>query len=116
MTLAEKIKILRKEKKILQEDLSRAIDVHSKHISRYENGKATPGPDILKKMADFFEVSTDYLLYDNVPKNGKIKIDDPELLDQFEKIKQLNVEERKAVKLVINALIMKNQMERVVNK
>ena len=49
MSTGEKIKALRKEKKWSQDDLSKAIAIHSKHISRYENNKATPSPDTLKK-------------------------------------------------------------------
>lgn len=116
MPIAEKIKTLRKEKKWSQDDLSKAIGVHTKHISRYENGKATPGPEILKKIADAFGVSTDYLIYDDVPKNGKIKIDDPELLEHFERIGQLQEEDRSTIKNVIKAMIMKSDMEKVVNK
>lgn len=116
MSIAEKIKTLRKEKKWSQDDLSKAISVHTKHISRYENGKASPGPEILKKMADAFGVSTDYLIYEDVPRNGKIKIDDPELLEHFERISQLGEEDKSTIKNVIKAMIMKNEMERVINK
>ena len=90
--------------------------MHTKHISRYENEKATPGPEILKKIADAFGVSTDYLVYDNVPRDGKIKIDDPELLEHFERIGQLKEEDRDTFKNVIRAMIMKNDMERVMIK
>ncbi len=116
MSIAKKIKGLRKEKKWTQDALSKAISVHSKHISRYENEKATPGPDTLKKIADAFGVSTDYLVYDNVPRNGKIKIDDPELLEDFEKISQLKEEDINTIKNLIKAMIIKNEMERVLNK
>jgi hypothetical protein len=67
-------------------------------------------------MADVFEVSTDYLLQDNVPHDEKIKINDPELLRQFELIGQLNKEDQATIKNVIKAMIMKNQMERVISQ
>jgi transcriptional regulator with XRE-family HTH domain len=116
MSTGEKIKALRKEKKWSQDDLSKAIGVHSKHISRYENNKVTPSPETLRKMADVFDVSTDYLLQDNVPRDEKIKINDPELLRQFELIGQLNEEDQATIKNVIKAMIMKNQMERVISQ
>ena len=87
--MPEKIKMLRKEKKWSQDNLSRAINIHSKHISRYEKGKTILGPETLKKIVNVFSVSTDYLMNDDVPRNEKIKIDDPELLEQFEVIGQL---------------------------
>lgn len=115
MGFPEKIKMLRKEKKWSQDVLSRAINIHSKHISRYENGKTFPGPETLKKIANVFGVSTDYLMNDDVPRDEKIKIDDPELLEQFEVIGQLKEEDKLTIKNVIKAMIMKNQMERVIS-
>ncbi|MCP4022293.1 MAG: helix-turn-helix transcriptional regulator [Desulfobacteraceae bacterium] len=116
MAIADKIKALRKERKWSQNDLGQAVSVHSKHISRYENDKANPGPEILKKLADAFEVSVDYLIYDNVAKDGKMKIYDPELLEQFEMIADLEEEDRNTIKNVIRAIIIKNQMEKIVKK
>ncbi len=116
MAIADKIKALRKEKKWSQNDLGKAISVHSKHISRYENDKASPGPGILRKLADAFEVSADYLIYDNVSRDGKMKIYDPELLEQFEMIADLGQEDRNTIKNVIRAMIIKNQMEKIVKK
>jgi len=67
-------------------------------------------------MADVFGVSRDYLMYGNVPRDEKMKIDDPELLEQFQRISQLKEEDRVTIKNVIKAIIMKNQMEMVINK
>lgn len=114
MSIGQKIKKLRLEKKWSQEDLSKAINIHSKHISRYENERAEPALEALKKMADAFEVTTDYLLYDNVPRNGIIKVIDPEFVEQFEKIAELNEEERSTIKNVIKAIIAKHQMEGII--
>ncbi len=116
MSIGEKIKALRKEKKWSQDELSRTINIHSKHISRYENDKTVPGPETLKKIATAFGVSTDYLINDDVPRDEKIKINDPELLQQFEQIGQLKEEDRDTIKNVIKAMIIKNQMERVINQ
>jgi len=116
MPLAEKIKTLRKERGWSQNDLSEAIRIHSKHISRYENGKTVPGPQALKKIAAAFEVSTDYLMRDDVPRDEKVKIKDPELLQQIEVIGQLKEEDRITIKNVIKAMIIKNQMEKVINQ
>jgi hypothetical protein len=48
----------------------------------------------LKKIANVFGVPTDYLMNDDVPRDEKIKIDDPELLEQFEVIGQLKEEDK----------------------
>jgi len=52
---------------------------------------------------------------DDVPRDEKIKIDDPELLEQFEVIGRLKEEDKLTIKNVIKAIIMKNQMERIIS-
>ena len=58
----ERLKQLRKNKKITQSELGEKINVTKVSISGYESGNRTPDTDTLQKIADFFEVSTDYLL------------------------------------------------------
>lgn len=57
-----RIKELRKKRKITQIRLSTEIEVSQETISAYENDKAEPKLDKLVKIADFLNTSTDYLL------------------------------------------------------
>ncbi len=56
------LKTIREKKNITQVRLGIEIGVAQETISAYENGKAVPGVEILSRLADFFNVSTDYLL------------------------------------------------------
>ena len=58
----ERLKELRKSKQLTMKDLGQIINVAESTISLYENGKREPDYQTLSKMADFFEVSIDYLL------------------------------------------------------
>lgn len=58
----ERLKKLRKEKKLTQTELGSKINVTKVSISGYESGNRSPDTDTLQRLADFFEVSTDYLL------------------------------------------------------
>ena len=69
----------------------------------------------MKKIANVFGVPTDYLMNDDVARDEKIKIDDPELLEQFEVKSQLKEEDKLTITNVIKAMGMKNQMERVIS-
>ncbi|MGG2105504.1 helix-turn-helix domain-containing protein [Lysinibacillus pakistanensis] len=60
--LGKRLKMLRTEKKITQEELGKVVNVTKVSISGYENGNRTPDTETLQKLADFFDVSTDYLL------------------------------------------------------
>ncbi|MDA1652693.1 MULTISPECIES: helix-turn-helix domain-containing protein [unclassified Bacillus cereus group] len=60
--IGEKIKELRKNSKMTQEQLGDAIGVSKMAISYFEKGKKSPGRESLEKIADYFGVTTDYLL------------------------------------------------------
>lgn len=62
MTFGQRLTDLREEKGIYQRDLAVALNVSISTISNYENNVHYPDVTILCKLADFFDVSIDYLL------------------------------------------------------
>ncbi len=58
-----------------QEQLGELINVTKVSISGYENGNRTPDTDTLRRLADVFGVSTDYLLGRSKEKNGSFFYD-----------------------------------------
>lgn len=58
----ERLKKLRTKKKLTQTELGKIVNVTKVSISGYENGNRSPDTDTLEKLADYFGVSTDYLL------------------------------------------------------
>lgn len=58
----EKLKELRLRNKLSQSQLAMAIGVTNQNVSDWENGKSETSFEMLVKIADFFGVSTDYLL------------------------------------------------------
>jgi len=61
-TLAKRIKKLRKNKDLSREDLSKVLNLSYWAIAKYETGDRVPDSKTLKKIADYFDVSIDYLL------------------------------------------------------
>ncbi|MBS5874264.1 MAG: helix-turn-helix transcriptional regulator [Clostridiales bacterium] len=59
---SDKIKYLRQSKQLDQTALAKKLDVSKQSISNWENGNILPSVDMLCQIADFFQVSTDYLL------------------------------------------------------
>ena len=57
-----RIKLLRKEKKISQVKLAEVLGVHQTAISQWETGRTNPDLDTAKKLAAYFNVTLDYLL------------------------------------------------------
>ena len=62
MTFSDNLKKLRKENKLTQLALSQALNVDVMTISRYERGDMDPSITALAKIANYFNVSSDYLL------------------------------------------------------
>jgi len=62
MMIGERIKSLREEKKITQQELAQYLGVSQKTISNYEKEERSPDPETLRKIADYFDVTVDYLL------------------------------------------------------
>ena len=60
--IGNRLKILRRDKKINQEDLAMAIGVQKSAISRYETDRDTPSDKIKVAIARYFDISLDYLL------------------------------------------------------
>ena len=62
---SKRLKELRKERGLTQEDLSKLSGVSFPTISRYENGQRDePKLTILKTLANYFDVTIDYLVGD----------------------------------------------------
>ncbi|MCI8773825.1 MAG: helix-turn-helix transcriptional regulator [Lachnospiraceae bacterium] len=62
MTLNENIRQLRLARNLSQVDLAKALGVTKQSISNWENNNIQPSIDMLIRLAQFFSVSTDYLL------------------------------------------------------
>ena len=60
--LGDKIRELRNERGITLKELGGILNVGESTVSMYENNKRTPDYETLKKIADYFSVSVDFLL------------------------------------------------------
>ena len=62
MVFRERLKSLREKKRISRIVLSELCGLHPDAIRRYERGENKPDMESLIAIADFFEVSVDYLI------------------------------------------------------
>ena len=60
--IAQHIEDLMKNEKLTQMQLAKAIGVGQSSISDWLNSKSEPSVENLWKLADFFDVSVDYLI------------------------------------------------------
>lgn len=62
MTFPERIVEIKKSRNLLQKDIAEAIDITVRNYQRYEKGEQQPTLPILVRLADYFDVSLDYLV------------------------------------------------------
>lgn len=60
--MLERIRGLREDKDLKQEDIAKMLNCTQACYSHYESGKRDIPTDVLQKLADFYGVSVDYLL------------------------------------------------------
>ena len=60
--LPNRLKELRQKANITQKELALSIHTSQQNIAFYEKGERKPKHEMVEKLADFFNVSTDYLL------------------------------------------------------
>ena len=94
---------LRKKRNISQLRLAIDLDMNQNSISRYETGEREADYATLIRIADYFNVTTDYLLNGTVSTPTVIYTRDPDI-EIFERIELLRNEEiRQIVLLLRNA-------------
>lgn len=95
-----RLKELRKEKKLTQEELASEIGVNEKTISRWENGESAIKSDKAQALADYFGVSVGYLLgySNNREANSVEKLESVyiEFLGNITSISDIDLEDLKA--------------------
>lgn len=62
MTIGTRLQTLRKERQLTQTDVARALGISQQSYGRWETDKVKPSPAKLTQIANYFGVSTDYLL------------------------------------------------------
>ena len=60
--LAERLRFLREQRNLTQADVAKEIGIATFTYQRYEYGEREPSASLLKTLADFYNVSADYLL------------------------------------------------------
>ena len=106
-------KELRLEKKLSQEKIAEDLEISQPLIAKWESHQSTPSPEMLDYIADYFNVSVDYLIGRSKYKN--LEADNSELDNVlFSKAKDLTDHEKKTIINVINAI--KKEVDKELDK
>lgn len=109
-----RIQELRKKANLSQNDLASKIEVSYPQMSRYEIKGVQPPADVLKRLADAFGVSIDYLVNGSLEQKAESAIDDNELLQQFKEVEKMDDDDdRGTIKKLIDAFITKRKIQKL---
>lgn len=112
MSFGQRLTELRKKKHLSKSDLGREVDVHYSQIGRYERDEASPSADVLKKLANTLEVSTDYLMSGNSVDLAQENIQDKALINLFNRLQRLDNTDKQVVSALIEAFLFRQETKK----
>lgn len=113
MTVGERIKELRLQKKLTQTELAKLVGLTYIQIGRYETNKSNPSADVLNKLAAALDTTTDFLMKGTEDEAVAAQLTDKELLKQFKQVEQLSPEDKNLIKTFIDAFLTKRQIQQL---
>mgnify|MGYP002621953246 CR=1 FL=1 len=104
MSFSNRLKDLRMARQISQKDFAKRLGVSQQTVASWEVGRTEPANDSLKDIADYFNVSTDYLLgRDNFNQNTSLSNEEKNLLRGFD---SLTADGKNLLIGIVNSLIV----------
>lgn len=108
MAIGEEIRQLRNKLRLTQDEFAEKVGIHGRQLARYEAGTNKPSIEILKRIADFCEISLDRLVYGKDEYYAKrLKVTDQELLQLFRKVDRMERPQREQYRWILSSLINK---------
>ena len=99
MLFGERLTLIRKKKKISQEDIAKAIGKHAPLIGRYERNEVKPSIEVAVQIANFLNISLDYLV-------GRSDLElEADIMDTIISVQKLEDSDKQDILKTLNALL-----------
>ena len=112
--LGKRIIELRKQKGLSQSGLAEIVGVSYAQIGRYETKGAQPPAEVLKKIANALNTTSDFLINGDSDEKAKSTLKDAELLQQFREVEKMEDEDKSTIKKLIDAFIAKRKIQKLI--
>lgn len=109
---AERLKLLREERKLTQARLAELIGVNARAYNRWERGNFIPQLDTLIKLADVLNIMLDELT-GRSPEIRQPSVRNPKLQGLLQEVDNLSDEDQQALIILMDSLVKRAQMNRV---
>lgn len=111
-----RLRSLREEQGLSQNQLADAIGIHLSQLSRIERETSTPSAETLISLAHALHTTTDALLIGDRANEPKQPIRNVRLLERFQKLEAIDRDEQETAIKLIDALIAKHNVEQALGR
>jgi transcriptional regulator with XRE-family HTH domain len=110
---AQRLKELREARALTQVKLAEMVGVIPRVYNRWERGTVTPRLDKLIILADILQVTLDELAGRESIKSVEFRVRDPRLHSLYKEIDTLSNEDQQALVVLLDSLIKRSQMNKL---
>lgn len=103
--IGDKIKYLRKEKGLSQEELGFELGISRQAISKWENGTILPNTENLKSLCKFFSVSMDEFV-NNTANRSEVAVTKTEQIEEKISVTETDIKKKKITKFFIVSILV----------
>jgi len=111
MSVAANIKTLREQRNIKQQEIADLIGMHRSNYSKIESGQREISLNALEKIARFFGVTLDELVYMDGELPHEVEIEDKTAMEQLQLMQELDEDERSMIFKMIDSFLTKKKFK-----
>ncbi len=108
MSFGKRLAELRRRRGLTQQQLCELVNVHVTQLRNYEGDRSQPTLEVIRKLALALDVTADELVFD--PVERRPQMNNKELVKQWERIEELPDEDRQALKMLVEGLLLRRQI------
>lgn len=112
-TIGDRIKELRKQHNLTQGELAEKVGMTYVQIGRYEVRGAKPSAEILSRLADVLNTTTDFLMNGETTESNSKAIKDKTILNLLQRVEALNDKDKEMIITFLDAFLVKKQIQQL---
>jgi transcriptional regulator with XRE-family HTH domain len=117
MDISLNLKKLRNKYGFLQKEVAEAIGIYASNYNKIEKGERQLTVDMLVKLAAFYNCPIDEILYyEQFNSNIETSLEDKDLLEKLQLIKDLDPKDQETINRVIDTVIAKEKYKSILDK
>jgi transcriptional regulator with XRE-family HTH domain len=115
MAIQDTLKRLREQKGLLQKQVASDLGIGYSNYNKLENGIRDVSLEELKKIAKYYGLTLDELVFMDDQKTIEVKIEESSKNEQLELIEELDEDDKNMIYKLINTMLTKKRMKELLN-